>query len=279
MGGTGGMPPMPPQVVSLTLMDADADVPLMALEQNAVLDVSTLPAGLTLRADTNPAVTGSVTFDQDGARIRTEGIAPYSLTSDATGDFYPWTLGLGQHTVVATPYSMGSATGLQGPAFSRTFTLVDGGGGSGGTGGAGTGGAGTGGGGTGGGDAGTGGGDAGTGGGDAGTGGGDAGSGGATAGSGGATAGSGGATTGSGGAATAGSGGIISAGGAPTSGTGGGTAGTSGSNPSTPPGDGTLDGSCGCRVPGDSAPRGGHTWLIGVAALAGLLSRRRRARA
>jgi len=60
----------------------------------------------------------------DGTPTRIESIASYSLSSDnGQGDFAPWTLGLGAHTVTATPYTATNAGGQAGEALTVTFTL------------------------------------------------------------------------------------------------------------------------------------------------------------
>ena len=96
-----------------------------------------------MRADTDPPTVGSVTFNLDGALPTADNTAPYSLTGDVAGDYQPWTLGLGSHTVTATPYSEAEANGTQGESATVQFALFDsssGSGGSGATGGSSTGG-------------------------------------------------------------------------------------------------------------------------------------------
>jgi hypothetical protein len=243
-GGTGGMPPAGPEVLNLTLMDADADTAIGPIIDGESLNVTTLPANLSLRADTNPATIGSVSFDLDGQRVRTESRVPYSLTSDDNGDFYPWDLALGTHTVTAIPFSAANASGTQGDPLTVTFTLIDGTepgtGGAGGSGGSATGG----------------------------TSGDTAGTGGAGT-SGAGTAGSAGTT----GSPVAGSGGITGVGGAEQSAGTGGT-GTPGAAPSSAEA-GELVGSCGCRMH-DNGQSPSRALSVILAALAAAALRRRR---
>ena len=68
----------------------------------------------------------------------TDSIAPYAISSDVSGNFAPWTLAVGAHTVNATPYVGANAMGTMGEPLEIDFTLVSGGAaGAGGAGGAG----------------------------------------------------------------------------------------------------------------------------------------------
>lgn len=122
--GTGGAGVALPRMEAYTLINADTDTELFLVSDGMYLDLDTLPPNLTLRADPSPSVVGSVAFQLDGAPSRVENIAPYSLSSDnGQGDFAPWTLGLGTHTVTATPYTATNAGGQAGEALTVTFTL------------------------------------------------------------------------------------------------------------------------------------------------------------
>lgn len=132
-GGSGGGNPGSPRVVSFTLIDAELDEPLFEITSGEALDLATLPLELSLRADTDPPTVGSVTFNLDGALPTADNTAPYSLTGDVAGDYQPWTLGLGSHTVTATPYSEAEANGAQGESATVQFALFDSSSGSGGS--------------------------------------------------------------------------------------------------------------------------------------------------
>jgi hypothetical protein len=123
--GTGPSTVPPPRVEAFVLVDADTDKDIRTVEDMAVLDLSQLPPNLTLRVDTDPPVVGSVTFRLDGGAPRTESMAPYSITSDdGRGNFAPWTLPLGAHTVNAMPFDAADGGGRQGEPFEIDFTLT-----------------------------------------------------------------------------------------------------------------------------------------------------------
>ena len=125
------------RVASFTLINADTDSPVEAhdpMGNNAELDTESLGTqNLTLRANTSPQLVGSVIFDVDKTvSAHTENLFPYSLTEDGKGDYEPWQLGNGQHTVTGTPYDGKDGGGDAGIGLSITFTItgVDGGDGS-----------------------------------------------------------------------------------------------------------------------------------------------------
>ena len=129
-GGSGGAGGSASGVdVTLTLIDADTDQPIPAYDpvvSGETFDTSALgTANLTLRA--NASGVGSVVFGLDGnASYRTENTAPYALEGDTAGDYAPWALGLGAHTVSATPYNGANASGgTAGPTVTVTFSIVD----------------------------------------------------------------------------------------------------------------------------------------------------------
>ena len=116
---------------SFTLVDADSDQDIQALVNGAVLNLATLPTrNLNIRANANPATTGSVVFSLAGAasRSQTENMPPYALFSDVNGDYNPWTPPVGNYTLLATPYSGAGGTGTAGAALSISFSVLDGGG-------------------------------------------------------------------------------------------------------------------------------------------------------
>jgi MYXO-CTERM domain-containing protein len=127
-GGAGGAAnPGVPRVDAFTLIDTTADSDVIILEDGMTLDLDQLPTGLTLRADTDPPTVGSVTFTVDTALVRTESTVPYSLSSDnGAGDYTPWDLQLGTHTITATPYTAANAQGTVGEPLTMTITLARG---------------------------------------------------------------------------------------------------------------------------------------------------------
>ena len=125
--------PVPPQIVKLTLINADTNQPIAGFDpipNGAVIDYATLgTTNLNILATTNPATVGSVRFWLDGTQFRTENIAPYAMAGDQSNgtDFLPFVppLTAGQHTVRAIPYSASNAGGTAGTPVEVTFTIVD----------------------------------------------------------------------------------------------------------------------------------------------------------
>jgi len=117
-------------VTGFTLVDADSDRDIGPLANGDTVDLAALPTrNLNVRADTSPAIVGSVRFVFEG-NVHVENGAPYTLGGDnGTGDYFPWTPGLGAQTLSATPYSGSDAGGAAGNALTVTFNVVDGGGG------------------------------------------------------------------------------------------------------------------------------------------------------
>lgn len=121
----GGAPAPPPTVARLVLVDADTDGDLGPLEEGATVDLGTTPR-ISVRAETVPAVVGSVRFALDGdPAFRTESEAPYSLAGDTDGDFAPWAATPGSHTLGATAFPEAGARGEAGAPLEVTFTVVE----------------------------------------------------------------------------------------------------------------------------------------------------------
>jgi chitodextrinase len=126
---TSSAPPF--GVDSVTLIDADTDEPVPGFEtipDGAVLDYATLPTThLNFRANTSPAVIGSVRFALDAnANFRTESTAPYAFAGDSAGNFNVWTPAVGGYTLSVTPYSGSGATGAAGAALTLHFQVTNG---------------------------------------------------------------------------------------------------------------------------------------------------------
>ena len=122
-------------VTSLTLFDADTDLPLAGydpLPAGATLNLATLPTrNLNIRANTSPATVGSVRFNYDGnANYKVESLAPYAIggdngTVDGRPNYNAWTPAVGSHTLVVTPYTQGGAGGVAGTPLSVPFTVTN----------------------------------------------------------------------------------------------------------------------------------------------------------
>ncbi len=116
------------QVTSFTLVNAETDKDIQTLINGATINLKTLPTRkLNIRANTNPAIVGSVVLNLSGAVTRntTDGTAPYSLFGDTNGDYTPWTPNAGSYTLKATPYSSSGGSGLAGTSSTINFTVVN----------------------------------------------------------------------------------------------------------------------------------------------------------
>jgi hypothetical protein len=124
-GGTN--PPTGQSVATLMLVNADTDDDISPMTNGMTLNLAVTGANLNVRADTSPAIVGSVRFSLDGAAdTMTQSSAPYTLGGDAPGDDYlPWTPSVGSHTLVATPYTAASGGGTAGTATTIAFTVVN----------------------------------------------------------------------------------------------------------------------------------------------------------
>jgi hypothetical protein len=121
-GGTGAV--QPTRVEQFTLVNADTGMDIMQLTEQSTLNLDVLPPHLTARADTDPPMVGSIVLSIDNQPPQTQSMAPYTFTmKNASGNYAPWTLGVGAHTLMATPYDGPNATGTAGAALTVTFTL------------------------------------------------------------------------------------------------------------------------------------------------------------
>jgi uncharacterized repeat protein (TIGR02543 family) len=116
--------------LTFTLVNADAaaDVDIQPLGSGAVLNLATLPTrNLNIRANANPATTGSIVFSLSGAETRsqTDSEIPYALFSDVSGDYNAWTPTVGSYTLTATPFSGGGGGGTAGTPLTVSFSVID----------------------------------------------------------------------------------------------------------------------------------------------------------
>ena len=126
--------PIGNSVAKLMLVNADTKQDIGPMYDGITLDFTTIGTkNLSVRAETNPSVVGSVRFALDtNSNFRTESVKPYTLNGDNGPDYYAWTPSVGDHTLSATPYSKSSATGTVGTSLSVRFNVVDGDGSQGG---------------------------------------------------------------------------------------------------------------------------------------------------
>jgi hypothetical protein len=119
-----------PKVTQFQLINCDTGRPIAgfeALQDGVQINLRQLPTRrLSMRILTDPEPVGSVVLGlDDNPRFRIEETAPYSLFGNQGDRYTPWTLGLGEHRVTATPYTGDKAQGAAGPATSITFTLTE----------------------------------------------------------------------------------------------------------------------------------------------------------
>ena len=117
--------PTGPTITGFTLINADTNQPIGLLPNGAILRLSSLPTrNLNIRADTSPAIVGSVRFALDAnSNFRLESTAPYALAGDLSGDYLPWTPATGFHSLTATPSTLAGGTGTAGPSVIINFTV------------------------------------------------------------------------------------------------------------------------------------------------------------
>ena len=120
--GTGA-----PRVVRFVLIDTDTDTEIpehTPLSGGAVVDRTALPPNLTIRADTVPAEVGSLRFSYDGeADFHRENRLPYAINGDDAGDFVPFTLEPGTHTLAANASTEPDGGGTVGPPLTISFVV------------------------------------------------------------------------------------------------------------------------------------------------------------
>ncbi|WP_347158075.1 T9SS type A sorting domain-containing protein [Pontibacter chitinilyticus] len=116
------------QVVSFTLINADTNKDIQLLNTGSTLNLAELPTrNLNIRANTNPATVGSVSFALSGtlAKAVIENGAPYALFGDIKGNYNAWKPAVGTYTLEAIPYSASKGTGTAGTPYRISFTVVD----------------------------------------------------------------------------------------------------------------------------------------------------------
>ena len=111
---------------SLTLVDADTFQPISQynpIVNGATINRATLPTqNVTIQANTSPATLGSVAFDLvDSGYLNTVNTAPYDLCGTAPCS----NLGVGLHSLNATPYMGPNGSGGAGKAMSISFSVID----------------------------------------------------------------------------------------------------------------------------------------------------------
>ena len=112
-------------VDSMELIEVGSNQVVAVLSNNDVVAVDPTQS-YNIHAVTSGTTVQSVQFQYNGNVVRTEGIAPYAFCGDAGGNFFACQDLVVDvvHTVTATPYSGGGASGEAGGAQTVTFTLT-----------------------------------------------------------------------------------------------------------------------------------------------------------
>lgn len=117
----------PEGVIGFTLVNAITNSDILELSDNLQIASSqTNGINLNIRANTNPAVVGSVRLQLQGptSNVRVENVAPYALFGDINGDYLGSFLPEGNYSVSATPFSGPNLTGIEGVTVSISFSIV-----------------------------------------------------------------------------------------------------------------------------------------------------------
>lgn len=111
-------------VTGFTLVNADSNTDIRPLLHGDTLVLSELPPQLSIRAVVTGAP-GSVVFGYDDTpAIQTENVAPYALAGDSpAGDYNPFALSTGSHTLTATPFAGMGGGGAGGGSQTISFSV------------------------------------------------------------------------------------------------------------------------------------------------------------
>ena len=97
-------------------MDTTTDEPIDGYDPipiGAVIQLTNLPAGLSIRANINVA-SESLQFGlNENPDFSRENVEPYALFGDSSGDFAPGTLNPGTYEISATSYSQDNVSGQE----------------------------------------------------------------------------------------------------------------------------------------------------------------------
>lgn len=114
------------EITNLILVNATTNRDIQTLRNGDTINLSETGTTLNIRAETAPAVIGSVFFEGDnGMNSRTESVAPYAMAGDNNGNYKVWTPNLGAYTLNATPFSGSSRTGTKGATKTIRFVVID----------------------------------------------------------------------------------------------------------------------------------------------------------
>jgi hypothetical protein len=114
-------------VISFTLMNADTDKEIGALQNGDKLDLTTLPTkNLSIRANTDSKFIESVVFGlNEQSALKTENSEPFTIAGSTNGDINSFTPVVGTYTLTATPYAEVDGKGIAGKLLSVAFEVVE----------------------------------------------------------------------------------------------------------------------------------------------------------
>lgn len=112
----------PPSISKLVLVNADTQTDLRDLGATDLVTLSEDGFALNIRANVSSSVK-SVKFKLDGVAFRTENAAPFAFAGDASGVYNAWTPTVGEHVVIATPYTGANGGGQAGTPVAVALTV------------------------------------------------------------------------------------------------------------------------------------------------------------
>jgi hypothetical protein len=115
----------PAAIVSFDVVDPMGNV-LMTLNEGDRINAGD-PAfkSFTIRANTYPENVNNVKFYVNGRHVRTETVAPYSLSGDNNGSYFPWNPTPGNYTLRAVPYIKPAKQEYAGTALQLGFEVYN----------------------------------------------------------------------------------------------------------------------------------------------------------
>jgi hypothetical protein len=109
-----------------TIVDGEPVSGWDPIPEGSTIDLAKVGTALSIRANTTPAVVGSVLFVLDGVTMHTENAVPYTECSDnGAGTITPCVYSLGPHALVVTPYAEAGDAGSAQPSTTLYFTIVN----------------------------------------------------------------------------------------------------------------------------------------------------------
>jgi hypothetical protein len=119
----------PQMVARLILVNAETHQDIKEIMDGDIIDfLETGTKKLSIRAETDPEMVGSVRFFLNGQLIQTENVLPYAIHGDIVinGQYRSWTPPIGKHLLKVVPYSGRGGSGEEGLELSIEFEVIDG---------------------------------------------------------------------------------------------------------------------------------------------------------